>query len=162
MPANKFLKPVDVIHKTMYHIGSLHWSQHSLLALICLVSITRPCTLTCFDTAPDFVILTNTRFPVLPARPCHSVVASALLELSIKSGEWCYWPDPEPPLLLVLDPASDAPVAAVLAEPGASHTVNQSFIGHSFVFCLFVLLSVPLSVQSLSHILLGTDMYSPE
>ncbi len=50
----------------------------------------------------------------------------------MKSGEGRYWPDPEPPLLLVLDPASDAPVAAVLAEPAASHMLI-SWTG----FCLF-------------------------
>lgn len=28
-----------------------------------------------------------------------------------------HWPEPDPPLLLVLEPASDAPVAAVPADP---------------------------------------------
>lgn len=65
---------------------------------------------------------------------CHSAVALALGEtdLNMKSAEGHYWPEPEPPLLLVLDPASDAPVAAVLAEP-ASHV----FISWThFLVCL--------------------------
>lgn len=93
----------------------------------------------------------------------------------MKYGEGCYWPDPVPPLLLVLDPALEAPVAAVLAEPAASYvppfTCVQFMYGCLFV-CALLCLSSPYAhscVHSLFdqsspslNVPLGIDVYSPE
>lgn len=59
-------------------------------------------------------LITNSITPCwVSCRVCLLVYAKS--DICTHSQYHC--PEPDPPLLLVLDPASDAPVAAVLAEP---------------------------------------------